>query len=718
MSFMQLSILVVSLPGFSRVFGYCPPQCVCETRPWFTPQSIYHEAKTVDCNDLLLTSIPMNLSMDTQVLLLQSNKISQVSAELQSLSNLTELDLSQNHFTSIGDVSLSNLSRLITLYLEENQVSELPDYSLKDLGSLEELYINHNQISNIGPMAFSGLTNLLRLHLNANKLQAIDSRWFQSLPNLEILMIGENPIMELQSMNFQPLGKLHSLVLAGMELKEIPEDAFVGLDYLESLSFFDNRLSKVPKEALKSLPLLKFLDLNKNPIQKISGGDFWDMPHLEELSLNNMEELVSIERHAFRLLPELAKLELCNNPRLSFIDRSAFRDAPSLRTLLLSNNDLRLVQRGIFQSLPALNEISLYGNPLRCDCSANWRILNNQSMRLIEPQSTLCASPTQLDGHQFKEILEQGMLSGCLPIISTHTLPSYINVSSSNMVSLDCRATCDPEPEYYWMSPTGLKLSPEVNSEKFKVRAGGTLEIHSVNADDSGLYTCVAWNTDGSDTRTTTLHINGTQGSKSVALLVVAKKVQSHFVVVEWKVFPIPEATAPIVIPEWSSATMRIHNPHISYTAKVPLDIKEYNLTHLQPATRYEICLTVDSLSHQSQRSCLNVTTKDASFAVEMVGQPGNVALAAVLGSLFAILSMVLLVLYTGRRLKQKSCHHSLKKYMQRASSIPLNELYPPLINLWENENEKEKDSTLEQPPPTVPADLQIDTSKTYVWQP
>lgn len=36
-----------------------------------------------------------------QVLLLQSNNISSITSELQSLTNLTELDLSQNHFTQV-----------------------------------------------------------------------------------------------------------------------------------------------------------------------------------------------------------------------------------------------------------------------------------------------------------------------------------------------------------------------------------------------------------------------------------------------------------------------------------------------------------------------------------------------------------------------------------------------------------------------------------------
>ncbi|XP_071233184.1 leucine-rich repeat neuronal protein 1-like [Salvelinus alpinus] len=116
--------------------GECPRLCVCEVRPWFTPQSTYREAATVDCNDLRLTHIPSNLSSDTQVLLLQSNSIAHTSGELEALFNLTELDLSQNNFSTMEAVGLANMNQLTTLHLEENQISQLPDHCLQDLSNL------------------------------------------------------------------------------------------------------------------------------------------------------------------------------------------------------------------------------------------------------------------------------------------------------------------------------------------------------------------------------------------------------------------------------------------------------------------------------------------------------------------------------------------------------------------------------------------------------
>ncbi|XP_071314823.1 leucine-rich repeat neuronal protein 1 [Trachinotus anak] len=782
----------------------CPLQCVCETRPWYTPQSVYHQAKTVDCNELHLQRVPANISSDTQVLLLQSNNISSITTELQSLTNLTELDLSQNHFTQVSSVGVSSLARLVTLYLEENHIEELEDFSLRNLSSLEELYINHNHISSIGPKAFAGLTNLLRLHLNSNRLVAIDSRWFESLPSLEILMIGENPILGLEEKNFLPLSRLHSLVLAGMGLASVPSAAFLGLDYLESLSFYDNRLRSVPRDALSMLPNLKFLDLNRNPISRVQQGDFQNLQHLEELSLNNMQELLMVERAAFQNLPELAKLELCSNPRLSYVDPQAFSNLSSLRTLLLHNNQLSLLSGDLLSSLPSLEEVSLHSNPLRCDCLSSWGPhLGNQShLKLLESYITLCSSPPHLIGQELQEVVAAGWgvaggggANSCLPHISPHSFPLTMNVSAGQPITLECWADADPAPQFYWVTPTGDKVSSEAvaapiiseegrglsKKKKHRVSAPGALVIEHAEPSDAGVYTCVAWNMEGADTKSVSVFVDsqgfvgwwsegdawrdgessreqpwlGSWSGPAASLVVLAKVVHAQSVVLEWKLYPSggpssvgqSQQDAPLPLPRWTSATVHIDNPQISYTAKVPVDVQEYNLTHLLPATEYHVCLTVSSspLSPTSSpssspsptspsssspssspvhTSCLNVTTKEAGFSVELVAsRRSSVALAAVMGSMFALSIMALLVVYMGRRVQQhKSCGHSLKKYMQHATSIPLNELYPPLITLWESEAEKDKDDKEEEEEREGGAreeevgGSQIDTTKTYMW--
>uniref|UniRef100_A0A3Q3MX35 Si:ch211-180f4.1 n=1 Tax=Labrus bergylta TaxID=56723 RepID=A0A3Q3MX35_9LABR len=432
------------------------------------------------------------------------------------------------------------------------------------------LYMNHNRISSIGPKAFAGLTNLLRLHLNSNLP-----------PVLEILMIGENPILGLEEKNFMPLSRLHSLVLAGMGL---------------SLSFYDNRLRWV-----RGL----FLDLNRNPISRVQQGDFQNLQHLEELSLNNMDELLMI-----------AKLEICSNPRLSYIDPLAFSDLSSLRTLLLHSNQLGLLSGDLLSSLPALEEVSLHSNPLRCDCLSSWGPhLGNQShLKLLESSITVCSSPPHLIGKELQEVVAQswgaGGANSCLPHISPHAFPPAMNVSAGQPITLECWADADPAPQFYWVTPTGDK----VRQADAQVMKGADTKSVSVFVDSQGSFG--SWSGGGS----------------------------------WWGAEPSREQPWT----ENSSAASLV----------VPVDVQEYNLTHLLPATEYHVCLTVSSSSPNP-----------------------TVALAAVMGSMFALSIMALLVVYMGRRVQQhKSCGHSLKKYMQHATSIPLNELYPPLITLWESE--------------------------------
>lgn len=700
--------LILASVGLSFVQSNdCPQLCVCEIRPWFTPQSTYREAITVDCNDLRLTRIPGNLSSDTQVLLLQSNYIARTSEELEQLFNLTELDLSQNNFSNIRDVGLANMSQLTTLHLEENQITEMPDYCLQDLSNLQELYINHNQISTISANALSGLHNLLRLHLNSNKIQTINSRWFDSTPNLEILMIGENPVVGIMDFNFKPLGNLRSLVLAGMDLTDVPGNAFVGLDNLESLSFYDNKLVRVPQRALQKLPNLKFLDLNKNPLHKIQEGDFKNMLRLKELGINNMVELVSIDRYALDNLPELTKLEATNNPKFSYVNRQAFRDVPALESLMLNNNALNALYQSTVESLPNLREISIHSNPLRCDCVILWMNGNKTAIRFMEPLSMFCAMPTEVRGMHVREVLQKNLVDQCLPMISHDTFPSHLNLDIGMTVDLDCRAMSQPEPEIYWVTPMGNKVMTDSLSDKYSLSREGTLRISNIQVEDSGRYTCVAQNSEGADTRVAVIRVNGTLLDNTQLMKIYIKQTESHSILVSWKV----NSNVMTSNLKWSSATMKIDNPHITYTARVPVDVHEYNLTHLQPATEYEVCLTVSNIHQQTQRSCVNVTTKQATFAVEISERGSNTALAAVTGTVFAVISLACLGVYIAKRWKRKNYHHSLKKYMQKTSSIPLNELYPPLINLWEADSEKEKDGSSETKP------SQVDTTRSYyMW--
>ncbi|KAF7693329.1 leucine-rich repeat neuronal protein 2 [Silurus meridionalis] len=591
----------------------CPHQCVCQIKPWYSPQSVYKEAPTVDCNDLLLTQLPTSLPPETQTLRLQSNLISSVDqSELQGLANLTELDLSHNSFISTRNLRITELPALLSLHMEENQLRHLPEAAFSGLPNLQELYLNHNRLRSISPGAFKGLSNLLRLHLNSNHLMIIDRRWFHALPQLEVLMTGGNPVDTIQDLNFKPLGSLRSLVLAGMGLREISKRALEGLLNLESISFYDNNLTKVPKEALQMLPSLKFLDLNKNPIQLVQKGDFRNMLHLKELGLNNMEDLVSVEHSAMENLPELTKLEITNNPRLSFIHPQAFRKLPRMESLMLNSNALSALHRQTVQSLPSLQEISLHTNPIRCDCLIRWvGAEDDKPVRFIEPQSTFCSEPPELKARRVKDVSFREMADSCLPLIAPSIFPSYIQVKHGDNIALHCRALAEPEPIIYWVIPKGLRLTPSTKFGRYQVLTEGTLEIVGVTHEESGFYTCVAQNLVGADTKTLTLKVEGSSwaeitNDKTNEDSLEVHDVKERYAVLSWNTgHNIPAARI-----SWSvNGSLEDHNKH---STKILAGTRGFNLTRLQPGTYYKVCLHMGP----NDTSCVHLRTKEVLLLV------------------------------------------------------------------------------------------------------
>uniref|UniRef100_UPI00398E6846 leucine-rich repeat neuronal protein 2-like n=1 Tax=Pristiophorus japonicus TaxID=55135 RepID=UPI00398E6846 len=678
--FMFISLAAVTLTQAIPWRVSCPNVCICEIKPWFTPRSMYREAPTVDCNDFFMSRVPANLPEGTQTLLLQSNRIAKVEPdELNHLVNLTELDLSQNSFSRIEDFSLRNMSNLLVLHLEENQLTELSGNCFSALTNLQELYLNHNQLSSISARAFFGLENLLRLHLNSNKLRTIKSEWFETIPGLEILMIGENAVDMIQNMNFKPLVNLRSLVLSGMSMKEISDYALEGLENLESISFYDNKLPKVPKVALQKVPDLKFLDLNKNPIQRIQQSDFTDMLHLKELGINNMEELISIDKFALDNLPELTKLEVTNNPKLSYIHSSAFRLLPQMETLMLNNNALSALYKRTVESLSKLQEISIHSNPIRCDCVIRWVNANENRIRFIEPQSTLCVDPPEFKRRNLREVPLREMTDRCLPLIPPQAFPSHLDMGTGESLALHCRAFAEPDPEIYWVTPSGDRLLGDTASDNYRVRPEGTLEILNITTNQAGLYTCVAHNLVGADTKSVTLRVSGFYPENKANVQLYVQEMEAHHILLSW-VIPSNIISSNIT---WSR-TMSNSSLDPAFIARIPAGVHRYNLTRLEPLAEYAICVRVAYIHLHTEISCIRIRTKEANLATGATELRPQFLIALTACALLVAISVSSLRGLVSTRQKVGAEHSPLAMCMQKNLSISLHGIYPPFVKRWE----------------------------------
>lgn len=662
----------------------CPPSCTCEVRPWFTPRSTYMDAWTVDCNDVGLFRFPARLPADTQVLLLQTNNIASIEHSTDFPVNLTGLDLSQNNLSSVDTLSARKMPQLLSVYLEENRLTELPERCLSGLSSLQELYVNHNSLSAISPGAFIGLHNLLRLHLNSNRLQAIDRKWFDALPNLEILMIGENPILRIKDMNFEPLVNLRSLVIAGINLTEMPDDALVGLESLESISFYDNRLREVPRAALQKVANLKFLDLNKNPIHRIRRGDFSNMPHLKELGMNNMPELVSIDGLAVDNLPDLRKIEATNNPRLSYVHPHAFSRLPRLESLMLNSNALSALYQGTVEALPSLKEISIHSNPIRCDCVIRWINMNKTSIRFMEPESLFCVDPPEFQGQNVRQVHFREMMEICLPLIAPESFPSSLDLGAGSCVSLHCRATAEPQPEISWITPSGQKLGPRTLADRFYVHAEGTLDIRGIVPADGGVYTCMATNLVGADLKSVTIRVDGAfPRDHNGSLHIRVEDVRASSVLVSWK------ASSKILRSSvtWT-AFIKTDASRAAHRARLPSSVRVYNLTRLNPATEYTICVDSPTVDQETRKRCVNVTTRGLGPDGEADRRSLGPTFVAGLAGFLGIIGVLCLFSCLSRNVVGAAGRGHARNYLQKPT-LAFSELYPPLIDLWEAGHER-----------------------------
>ncbi|XDV51669.1 hypothetical protein PO909_020510 [Leuciscus waleckii] len=185
------SLVIQSMPW--RV--PCPHQCVCQIKPWYSPQSVYREAPTVDCNDLLLIQLPTSLPQETQ-----------------------------------------------TLRMEENQLRHLPEAAFFGLPSLQELYLNHNRLRSISPGAFKGLDKLIRLHLNSNRLvvsmglREVSERALEGLQNLESISFYDNHLIKVPKEALQKLPGLKFLDLNKNPIQLVQRGDFRNMLHLKELA--------------------------------------------------------------------------------------------------------------------------------------------------------------------------------------------------------------------------------------------------------------------------------------------------------------------------------------------------------------------------------------------------------------------------------------------------------------------------------------------------
>ena len=376
----------------------CSAHCICylSTSPVSTLP-----LRTVNCSDIIFTSTKFHLSHQTESLIVSGSRVDLpilTAVLFRDGNQLRELVLSRGHLHSFD--GLAAPETLQSVVASHNELVSLPDATFVRIPSLTLLDLSNNRMEVIHRYAFVGLKQLRQLDLSHNHLSGAFEgfRWVCELRHLEVLNLSHNgihvlddstfacsqqPSMPLPRRWFKPddsdstglnasLRHLLVLDLSFNRIRHIHSGAFVGLGNIDEILLNDNSLLGLPVHLVALTPDVKIWDLSGNEVDGLNPGSFKNNLWLQELRLNRIHRLRIVDDAAFVNLTSLRRLELSHNRNLRYISRSAFVDLPALTALDVTDSGLDTLELQVVDSLPALRQLSVRGNPLTCDCTLLW----------------------------------------------------------------------------------------------------------------------------------------------------------------------------------------------------------------------------------------------------------------------------------------------------------------------------------------------------------
>ena len=420
------------------------------------------------------------------------------------------------------------------------------------------------------------------------------------------LLLHDNNIHQVPGRTFLNLTSLEILTLHSNQIKTLADDAFRGLAKLSTLLLNDNHLAAITSKPFHVFKDLDLLDLGNNHIQKLSRGSLQYF-NVSTVVLNNMRDLKLIERRAIVNIGTLTELDLSKNSAMMYIERRAFVGLPKLQRIHLHSGNLSTLEADVLGGLSALTTLSLYDNPLYCDCTLAWiaRLMrqSRHNVSLQRQEQMLCGTgPPDLQSQPLQSV-PVGQLTGqCPPRILQLLAPSH-QILLGDTLQLDCRAVGQPSPQITWLLPTEdnqigdngvrmVKSSSHIGSDgRITVSESGTLTIRVIVNGDQGKWTCIATSPRGRDKKSVLVHLRNPRAN------VILIGVTSTSISVTWR----------------SSKYQRDYeilyrevNVNQSYTIINILPyMRSYTASDLIPKTKYEFCIAV---THQSVTTRLNCT--------------------------------------------------------------------------------------------------------------
>eukprot|EP01124_Arcella_intermedia_P000727 TRINITY_DN10397_c1_g1_i1.p1 TRINITY_DN10397_c1_g1~~TRINITY_DN10397_c1_g1_i1.p1 ORF type:complete len:1129 (+),score=178.07 TRINITY_DN10397_c1_g1_i1:217-3387(+) len=206
-----------------------------------------------------------NLSQ-LSILSLRGNKLSgTISKSIGNLYLLTTLKLSYNQYSGTIPEFIGNLLQLSILELASNQLSGSIPESIGNLNQLTTLHLSSNQLSEM-PESIGNLTQLAELYLSSNQLSGTIPESIGNLLHLSDLFLSVNQLSGTIPNSIGKLLQLNTLYLSTNQLGGTIPESITNLTQLNTLDMSDNQLSGIIPESIGKLSQVWTLVISSNQI--------------------------------------------------------------------------------------------------------------------------------------------------------------------------------------------------------------------------------------------------------------------------------------------------------------------------------------------------------------------------------------------------------------------------------------------------------------------
>lgn len=117
--------------------------------------------------------------------------------EIPHISQITNLDLSNNNITTLPSDFLLNFKDLLTVDLSNNNLSMLDENLFNSNQHLSSLYLDNNKLTSLPSNFLSSCKHLHRLNISNNQLTTLPENFLSHCPSLSIISLNDNKLNHL-----------------------------------------------------------------------------------------------------------------------------------------------------------------------------------------------------------------------------------------------------------------------------------------------------------------------------------------------------------------------------------------------------------------------------------------------------------------------------------------------------------------------------------------